>query len=180
MLHSIYYSSIPSLPIPKNYQKECSPSVYHPLICHSYLCDKEQKCGHACIENHFEQKYMQISLQLVSQCWQRNPLQVARDILHIAIQGCNLHTLAIYRPDSFVLMLRYCANSKATRYDSTRLNRIVADKSHHVRIQLHDAIYLPDYFVLILRYCANLKAIRYESTSLNRIVADKSHRVTVA
>ena len=39
---------------------------------------------------------------------------------------------AIYRPDSFVLMLRYCANLKAIRYESTRLNRIVADKSHRV------------------------------------------------
>ena len=39
---------------------------------------------------------------------------------------------AIYRPDSFVLMLRYCANLKAIRYESTSLNRIVADKSHFV------------------------------------------------
>ena len=39
---------------------------------------------------------------------------------------------AIYRPSSFVLMLRYCANLKAIRYESTSLNRIVADKSHHV------------------------------------------------
>ena len=39
---------------------------------------------------------------------------------------------AIYRPDSFVLMLRYCANLKAIRYESTNLNRIVADKSHRV------------------------------------------------
>ena len=39
---------------------------------------------------------------------------------------------AIYRPDSFVLMLRYCANLKAIRYESTTLNRIVADKSHRV------------------------------------------------
>ena len=39
---------------------------------------------------------------------------------------------AIYRPDSFVLMLRYCANLKAIRYESTSLNRIVADKSHSV------------------------------------------------
>ena len=39
---------------------------------------------------------------------------------------------AIYRPDSFVLMLRYCANLKAIRYESTCLNRIVADKSHRV------------------------------------------------
>ena len=36
---------------------------------------------------------------------------------------------AIYRPYSFVLMLRYCANLKAMRYESTSLKRIVADKS---------------------------------------------------
>ena len=39
---------------------------------------------------------------------------------------------AIYRPDSLILMLRYCANLKAIRYESTSLNRIVADKSHRV------------------------------------------------
>ena len=39
---------------------------------------------------------------------------------------------AIYRPDSFVRVLRYCANLKAIRYESTSLNRIVADKSHRV------------------------------------------------
>ena len=43
---------------------------------------------------------------------------------------------AIYRPDSFVLMPRYCANLKAIRYESTRLNRIVADKSHRVIVAL--------------------------------------------
>ena len=43
---------------------------------------------------------------------------------------------AIYRPDSFVLMPRYCANLKAIRYESTGLNRIVADKSHHVIVAL--------------------------------------------
>ena len=36
---------------------------------------------------------------------------------------------AIYRPDSFVLMLRYCVNLKAIRYESTSMERIVADKS---------------------------------------------------
>ena len=41
---------------------------------------------------------------------------------------------AIYRPDSFVLMLCYCANLKAIRYESTSLNRIVADKSHCVAL----------------------------------------------
>ena len=40
--------------------------------------------------------------------------------------------VAIYRPDSSVMMLRYCANLKVMRYDSTILNRIAADKSHRV------------------------------------------------
>ena len=39
---------------------------------------------------------------------------------------------AIYRSDSFVLMLRYCANLKAIRYESTSFNRLLADKSHRV------------------------------------------------
>ena len=38
--------------------------------------------------------------------------------------------------DSFVLMLRYCVNLKAIRYESTSLNRIVADKSHRVIVAL--------------------------------------------
>ena len=41
---------------------------------------------------------------------------------------------SIYRPDSFVLMLRYCANLKAKRYESTSLNIIVADKSHRATV----------------------------------------------
>ena len=43
---------------------------------------------------------------------------------------------AIYRPDSFLLVLRHCANLKAIRYESTILNRIVADKSHRVIVAL--------------------------------------------
>ena len=43
---------------------------------------------------------------------------------------------AIYRPDSFVMMLRYCANLKAIRYESTSLNRIVPDKSYRVIVAL--------------------------------------------
>ena len=43
---------------------------------------------------------------------------------------------AIYRTDSFALKLRYCANLKAIRYESTSLNRIVADKSHRVTVAL--------------------------------------------
>ena len=37
---------------------------------------------------------------------------------------------AIYRSDSFVRVLRYCANVKAIKYESTSLNRIAADKSY--------------------------------------------------
>ena len=44
---------------------------------------------------------------------------------------------AIYRPDSFVLMmLRHCVNLKAIRDNSTSLNRIAADKSHRVIVAL--------------------------------------------
>ena len=39
---------------------------------------------------------------------------------------------AIYRLDSFVLMLRYCANLKTIRYESMSLSIIAADKSHRV------------------------------------------------
>ena len=49
-------------------------------------------------------------------------------LLHLRLQLYG----AIYRPDSFVLMLRYCAKLKAMRYESTNLKRIVADKSHRV------------------------------------------------
>ena len=44
---------------------------------------------------------------------------------------------AIYRPDSFVLMLRHCVKLKAIGYESTSLNRIAADKSHRVIVALH-------------------------------------------
>ena len=39
-------------------------------------------------------------------------------------------------PDSFVLMLCYCTNLKAIKYESTSLNRIVAVKSHGVIVAL--------------------------------------------
>ena len=39
---------------------------------------------------------------------------------------------AIYRPDSFVLMLHYCVNLKAIKYETTILNRIVANESHRL------------------------------------------------
>ena len=49
--------------------------------------------------------------------------------------GLQLHG-AIYPPNSFVLVLRYCASLKAIRYESTSLNRIVADKSHRLIVAL--------------------------------------------
>ena len=39
---------------------------------------------------------------------------------------------AMYRHDSIVLMVCYCANLKAIRYESATLNRTVADKLHRV------------------------------------------------
>ena len=56
-----------------------------------------------------------------------------RSIITLRLQ---LHG-AIYRSNSFVLMLRYCTNLKAIRYESTSLNRIVADKSHSVIVALY-------------------------------------------
>ena len=59
-------------------------------------------------------------------------VEVTGRVLHYGVYlKLQLHG-AIYRPDSFVLMLHYCANLKAIRYESTSLNRIVADKSHRV------------------------------------------------
>ena len=56
----------------------------------------------------------------------RKTIQKQKQDVRLQLHG------AIYRPDSFVLMLRYCANLKAIRYESTSLNKIVADKSHRV------------------------------------------------
>ena len=49
---------------------------------------------------------------------------------------------AIYCPNSFVIMLRYCVTLKAIRYQSLSLNRIIADKSHRVIVALQ-ACYTP-------------------------------------
>ena len=59
---------------------------------------------------------------------------------------------AIYRPNSFVLMLRYCANLKAIRYESTSLNRIVADKSHRVIVALNFHVFtiIRQYYNLVI------------------------------
>ena len=39
---------------------------------------------------------------------------------------------AIYHPDSFVLILHYCANLKVIRYKLTSFNIIIVDKFHYV------------------------------------------------
>ena len=41
-------------------------------------------------------------------------------------------------------MLRYCANLKAIRYESTSLNRIVADKSYRVIVAQGDSFFHND------------------------------------
>ena len=43
---------------------------------------------------------------------------------------------AIYRHDSFVLMLHYCALLKAIKYKSMSFNRIVANKLHSCNCSL--------------------------------------------
>ena len=53
-------------------------------------------------------------------------VSVQIDNLRLQLHG------AIYRPDSFVLTLSYCVNLKGIRYESTSLNKIVADKLHRV------------------------------------------------
>ena len=60
---------------------------------------------------------------------QKSPI---RDTFRLQLHG------AIYRPDSFVLILRYCANLKAIRYESMSLNRIAAEKLHRVIVALLD------------------------------------------
>ena len=47
-------------------------------------------------------------------------LWIIKPGLHIVVR-LQLHG-AVYRPDSFVLMLCYCGNLKAIRYESTSLN----------------------------------------------------------
>ena len=61
-------------------------------------------------------------------------LPAARTIKDINSQSCVRLRLqgGTYFPDSFVLMLCYCKNLKAIRYESTNFNRIAADKSHRV------------------------------------------------
>ena len=65
---------------------------------------------------------------------------------------------AIYRPDSFILMPRYCANLKAIRYESTRLNRIV--------------IVAQEYFMALMAESINRQHSIQLNSSDNRITPD--------
>ena len=60
-------------------------------------------------------------------------------VISLAKVRLQLHG-AIYRPDSFVMMLRYCSNLKVIRYESTSLNKIMADKSHRVIVAQADRL----------------------------------------
>ena len=53
------------------------------------------------------------------------------EITKVGSMRLQLH-IAIYCPNSFVLILGYCANLKAIRYKSMSFNRIVANKLHCV------------------------------------------------
>ena len=72
---------------------------------------------------------------------------------------------AVYLPDSFVMMLRYCSDLKAIRYESMSLNRIAADKSHRVIVALGN---LDDFYAqkecAVARLAINLK---FEKSMIN-------------
>ena len=105
-------------------------------------CKLQETCYN--LELQFEM-VLKKSLQLLQKvepssalCNQCKSKMVARQVAKGCATRCNLPAIrlrlhgAIYRPDSFVLMLRYCTNLEAIRYEPTTLNRIVADKSHRV------------------------------------------------
>ena len=50
-------------------------------------------------------------------------------------------------------MLRYCANLKEIRYESTSLNRIAADKSHRVIVAYYDESCLTE--LLLGKQCSD-------------------------
>ena len=77
-------------------------------------------------------------------------------------------------------MLRYCPNLKAIRYESTSLNRIVADKSHRVIVALHDAICRLRFYSNSLTHMLSLSNSHNNVASLQKNRADISYRVIVA
>ena len=70
------------------------------------------------------------------------------------------------------MILCYCANLKAIRYESTSLNRIVADKSHHVILALLSDRMLLDFEMALST--AVLIAVTIKSAYLSRSLVDIS------
>ena len=68
----------------------------------------------------------------------------------------------VYTNNSFVFASNCSSSFKAIRYEATSMSRIVANRSHHLRLGLRDAIRLTDSFLYTLGYCVNFGAIRYE------------------
>ena len=68
-------------------------------------------CGLDCNKCHSKLVYIQRNLEKMAS---KDSVVDTFQVIFVRLQ---LH-VAIYRPDSFVLMLRYCANLKAIRYES--------------------------------------------------------------
>ena len=111
----MYYRGIQGQPRPKQIQ-------FYDYTMRFIGCDSIQNCL-------FVSKRFQ-SLTVIHRELKKSARQIVppKTSLRLQLQG------AIYRPDSFVLMLSYYANLKAVRYESTSLNRILADKSHRVMV----------------------------------------------
>ena len=74
---------------------------------------------------------MRALLKLISKERQLETRYKARREKHISSLKATI-TRCDLLPRFFCIDARYCANLKAIRYESTSLNRIVADKSHRV------------------------------------------------
>ena len=78
---------------------------------------------------------------------------------------------AIYRPDSFVMMLRYRTNLKKIRHESTTFNSIEADKSHRV---------IGAFYLNSLIHTLSVSNSHDNVASIQKNRGDKSNRVIVA
>ena len=85
-------------------------------------------------------------------------------------------------PDSFVLLLRNCANLKAISYESMSLNRIVAsvETSKMIKLQLHDAIHRLRFYSNLLIHILSLSNSHNNVASLQKNRGDESNHVIVA
>ena len=67
-------------------------TTFQRSFCKKYISMGELKCSVKIGKVTLSLVYytMQFPFQLVSRCWQKSPLQVARDMLLAAMSGCNL------------------------------------------------------------------------------------------